>query len=134
MATNKRIIDQPGGEVTVVTLWKQETLNEITKNTGELAQFNEYQVHYWALNLENTLEDGSKLVIQIPTVIFNYPQKVSPATIDFSLKDVEETSEQLKEWATQEALKAKEAFHNIGCKLENFVATSVSLNTLHKHP
>lgn len=133
MAT-KRIIDQPGGEVTVVTLWKQETLNEITKNSGELAKTNEYQVHYWALNLESNFEDGSKLVIQVPTVIFNYPQKVAPASIDFSLKDVEEASEQLKEWATQEALKAKEAFHKAGYKLENFTATSVSLNTLHRHP
>ena len=69
-------------------LIQQETLQQVFERSGPLAVNNEFQVHYWAAIYRLVADDGSILDVAVPTVLFNYPQVVSGAHIDFELKDV----------------------------------------------
>jgi len=112
-----------------VSLWTEDSLQDITTRSGKLALANEYQVHYWALVLRHIAEDGSILDISIPTVFYNYPQKVSSVHIDFSLIDVSNIS------ATVEPLhnmKVKELLNLLGDHEAQLISTP--LNSLHRHP
>ena len=95
----KKIKDYDTNSLITISLWEDETLHEIGEKSGELAKRNEFQVHYWALNLIKKFSDNSKVVVSIPLVIYNYPQEVAGASIDFELKDVEKIA--------KDALKAK---------------------------
>lgn len=127
----KRIVDYSNGKVVNITLWTQKSLEAIRVNSGELASFNEYQVHYWALHLEKTFKDGSKFCIQIPTVFYNYPQEVSSTTVDFNLTDVEQVSNEVKELHN---IKVQELMPMLKQYFKDYEFKSVPLNTLHKHP
>lgn len=125
-------------KLNVIVLWKQETLQEIKKKSGKLADKSEYQVHYWALNLVKDFDNGEKLVIQIPLVIFNYPQTVTGVSISFSLTDVEQISNGLEDLVKEEAKKAvaelTTLFEEVDADINDFKVEVVSLNTLHRHP
>ena len=114
-----------------VVLWDSQTLQEIYEKSGELADSSEYQVHYWSLNMQKVFEDGSILVVQIPTTIFNYPQEVAGDSIDFELKDVEDVSNAL---APIQELEVAKLMPLVEKHFEGFTFQSVSLNTLHRHP
>ncbi len=127
-----KIIDKLGKGLVVISLWKDETLQDLKVNSGVLAEKNEYQVHYWAVNFRKIYEDGSRLYIHIPTLFFNYKQEVSYASIEFDLNDVEEVSKALEPVQQLEVNKVYEEFKYLldeGYEMEN-----VSLNTLHRHP
>lgn len=118
-----------------IALWDEETLQAITKNSGEHAVSNEYQVHYWAVVVRIKGEDGSFLDISIPTVIFNYEQFVNPAHIDFELKDVDEVSNPIKVLhnvgENELVPHIQEFLGNLGVEYE-LIATN--LNSMHRHP
>lgn len=109
-------------------------MQEITDNSDMRSSSTEYQIHYWALTCIKTFEDGSSMTIAIPTVLFNYPQEVSAASVDFELKDVEGVSEQI------------EILHNIEVNTlmpmielafpahDGWEYASTKLNNLHRHP
>ena len=128
---DKTINDYDIPNMATIVLWDNETLQEIYQKSGELAQHCEYQVHYWALNLKKVFSDGSLLYIQIPTVLFNYPQEVAGASVDFDLKDVEEVSNQLE---PIQQLEIEKLYDTFKAKFPDFEFESVSLNTLHRHP
>lgn len=113
----------------VVSLWDDEWLNEITSNSGKLANSNEYQVHYWALVMTKRFEDNSKVSISIPLVIYNYPQEVTSASINFELKDVEKISDKTRELAIS---RANEIYKYFKDEFSEYEITP--LNSLHKHP
>lgn len=121
-----------------VVLFKDEDLQNILKKSGKLVYGNEFQVHYWSLNLRHISEnDGSILDISIPTVFFNYKQQVSSASIDFELKDVISVSEKTKiihNIKVNEIIKSglKERIEEI-LGIELFYK-SENFNSLHKHP
>ena len=114
-----------------VSLWSEETLQAIYKDSGELAKDNEFQVHYWALNMVKTYEDDSKICFSFPLVIFNYKQEVGMSSIDFELKDVEEMSDKLKPIALT---KGDALYKEIKDKFKGYEAIITPLNTLHRHP
>ena len=114
-----------------ITLWSDETLQALTKNSGPLTKANEYQVHYWSLNMRNTFPDGSTVDISIPTVLFNYAQEVSSAAIEFELTDVEEVSEAILPLHNIEVNKLMPQLEGLFPDAE---LISVNLNSVHKHP
>ena len=120
-----------------IILVKQSAMQEIFLKSGPNAKSNEFQVHYWALNLRFRGEDNSILDICIPTCYFNYPQEVSPGHIDFELKDVIEASEKvlpLHNMAANKLLQTdfKDKLEtSLGVKLES---SAVNYHSIHRHP
>ncbi|OCR88083.1 hypothetical protein CFT13S00388_02645 [Campylobacter fetus subsp. testudinum] len=127
------IIEQSNPHNIGIQLWRDEWLQEITAQSGELAIRNEYQVHYWALVLRKVFDDNSIIDISIPICIYNYPQEVSTAAIDFEGANLSDMSDKTKELAS---LKANELTNKIPQKYLDlgFKPLMVSKMTLHRHP
>lgn len=121
-----------------IILISSDSIQDIYKQSGELAEANEFQVHFWSLNLRYKSEkDGSILDICIPTAFFNYEQDVSGARIDFDLKDVDEISDTVKPIAdmkTNELISAGIEEDIGGMFNLLFESMSVNLNSIHRHP
>lgn len=107
--------------------------------SGHLTEDNEYQVHYNAVvfRLGNTT-DGI-IDICIPTVIFNYPQEVTAASISFNLKDVSKMTKAvaiLNELMIKTVIsKFYEPLKKIADKLDTTIEIkSTHYNNIHKHP
>lgn len=130
-----KIQDFVTGDYLGVLCLDAKTLQDIYENSGKLAEENEFQVHYWFLNLRKINEDGTIIDIQIPTVVYNYEQEVSFTSIDFQLEDISKISDSLEEVANQKAKqillnpKLKEYIKN-----HNLIVSNVALGTLHRHP
>jgi len=120
-----------------VILLNHKSIQAIYDQSGPLAKSCEFQVHYWTLNLRYRAEDDSILDIAIPTVYFNYEQKVSGAHIDFEMEEVKDLSEKL------------EPLHNV--KVNELLVTGIvqrisdiygvafqamssDINSIHRHP
>ena len=120
-----------------IILLRQRDLEAIYTNSGPVAKSNEFQVHYWFLNLRHKASDGSYLDIAIPTTYFNYPQQVSSAHIDFEMSQVSDISD--KALRLHNSLIAKllaskaylDLLNIFDCTLD---ASSVLLGTMHRHP
>ena len=129
----KEVIQTYNQHLIGISLWKQKWLNQITNLSGTLAINNEYQVHMWSLVFRKVFKDSSIIDVAIPLVIYNYPQKVTPVTIDFKGEDMIKMSEATKELAQA---KAKQLLVKLP---DNFKAdfNEVILTpymTLHRHP
>jgi hypothetical protein len=131
--TVKKIKDYEAPNNVGILYWHQDTLDKIAELSGPLAVSNEFQIHYWALVIRFKFPDDSIIDVALPTVIYNYDQEVSPAHIDFELKDVNAVSE------------VSQPLHNVvvnkllaTTSLDLAEATieylSVPLNTMHRHP
>ena len=114
---------------------------EVTKKSGNLAANNEYQVHYWFLNIRYVLQDSSIIDIALPTVMFNYEQTVSTAAVEFDLTKVEETSqavEPLHNIAVNTLLANEVMVASIAKATEVFGVEpefiSMPFGTIHRHP
>lgn len=133
-----KIIDKVKSTNLGITYFNDRTIQEITTNSGKLAKHNEYQIHYWSLNIRFTFGDNSIIDISIPTVLYNYPQKVSTASIDFSLKDVEDLSNKLSTVHQMEVdkllPKIKDILDTFPYQYKTVELISTPLNTLHRHP
>lgn len=120
-----------------IILISQQAMQDIYEKSGPLANSCEFQTHYWFLNLRYRAEDNSILDIAIPTVYFNYTQKVSGARIDFEMKDVAEISAKvlpIHNMKVAEILKApfiKNLEYYFGITFEKM---SVDVGSIHKHP
>ena len=110
---------------------KQKTLNTIYKDSGSLAKHNEFQVHYTSLIGKYKNQGGEVLYINIPLVFYNYKQTVSPAHIDFDLKDVEEMHNKTLPIAQEMANEIVEKFNEFPLELEWSI---VGFQSKHKHP
>jgi len=120
-----------------IILWNESDLQKIYKKSGKLAKNNEFQFHYWILNYRHQAKDGSILDIAIPTCMFNYEQEVSPAHIDFELKDVGAISNKvipLNNIKINEILNS--TFQQDIEKLFNlkFEPIAVNISSCHRHP
>lgn len=120
-----------------IILISQQAMQDIYEKSGPLANSCEFQTHYWFLNLRYRAEDNSILDIAIPTVYFNYTQKVSGARIDFEMKDVAEISAKvlpIHNMKVAEILKSS-FFKNISDYFGvHFEKMSVDVGSIHKHP
>ena len=120
-----------------IILISQQAMQEIYEKSGPLANSCEFQTHYWFLNLRYRAEDNSILDIAIPTVYFNYTQKVSGARIDFEMKDVGEISAKVLpihnmkvgEILKSDFIKYIELYFGV-----TFEKLSVDVGSIHKHP
>lgn len=132
----QQIFDTNNSTCIGISLWTDEALQAITKQSGKHAKKNEYQIHYWAVNLRFTGTDNSVLDLSIPSVIFNYKQEVSLAHIDFELTDVDEMSEALEVLQKIEVNKLVPLVEKLKNLLPNMKTEikSVNLNQLHRHP
>lgn len=110
-----------------IMLWKDEWLNAITKLSGSLAKDNEYQVHFWGAVWRKRFNDDSILDVCIPLVIYNYPQIVTPISIDFEMKDINEASDETAKLLPYINLLRKKLFFGEA-------PIAVSKMTLHRHP
>lgn len=130
----QKIFDYVTDDNLGVCLWQQSTLEEITKNSGPLAANNEFQIHYWALVIRLKFTDSSLIDICLPTAVYNYEQEVSPAHIDFELKDVNEVSEMvlpIHNMVVNKIVPQLEVLEFPDCTYE---LLNVPLNTMHRHP
>lgn len=120
-----------------IILISGKTMEEIYKKSGPLASSNEFQVHYWFLNLRFRAEDNSILDIAIPTTYFNYPQEVTSVHIDFELKDVVEMSKTVEPIHNMKVNELQET--DIIPNIEKlfgvqFESMSEHSSSIHKHP
>lgn len=142
-----KIIDTTNTNNSAIVIWNKETLNDIIKKSGSIANSCEIQIHYHALVNRITLIDGSIMDICFPTVVFNYKQEVTHSHVDFELTDVEAMSAALTPVAqvlndTQMTYlnncDAPTKFCNeIGIPKNSIKSVeyfSTFVNTLHKHP
>lgn len=87
----------------------------------------------WSLVFRKVFKDNSIIDVAIPLVIYNYPQKVTPVTIDFKGEDMIKMSEATKELAQA---KAKQLLVKLPDKFKtdfNEVILTPYM-TLHRHP
>lgn len=131
-----------------ILCFTDKDIQKITSNSGTttITNSNEYQVHYWFLNGRFTLQDNSIIDIAIPTVYFNYTQKVTSSSIDFELEDVDTMSEALlpvHNTKVNELLSNKtfvDEIEKLSTKLTSalgplsFQWLNINLGTIHKHP
>lgn len=120
-----------------IILIRQEAMQSIFNNSGPNAKSNEFQVHYWALNLRFRAADTSILDIAIPTCYFNYPQEVTSAHIDFELKDVIDISAKVQPLHNMKVNELQAS--GLISRLEDllgitFDQSSVPFNSIHRHP
>lgn len=78
-----------------VVLLKQSTLNAISAICQPVAGASEFQVHYRAL-VTRIKNANNELIISIPTVFYNFKQKVAHASVDYHLDDIDKMAEEVK--------------------------------------
>ena len=91
-----KIIDKENWNNAGIAVFSYDTLQQFKTLSGKLAENNEFQMHYWALIVRGITSTDNFIDICIPTIVFNYPQKVSGASIDFEMKDVIKVSEEIE--------------------------------------
>jgi len=136
LTTGGRVSDIKDKNLYGIHLHTQVAIERFQINSGMTNNHSvEYQHHYWAVVGRLTVPN-QVLDIAIPLVLFNYPQTVSSASVDFELIDVGERSEAVKPLAEA---KVQELIDK-GILAELQEATGVSdwklvpMNTVHKHP
>ncbi|MCI4436834.1 MAG: hypothetical protein JHC33_08520 [Ignisphaera sp.] len=132
-----KITDTKSSKHFGILLSTQQAVEEFQKKSGmDHAFTTEYQFHYWALVARVRIAD-EVLDIGIPTVLFNYQQKVNGAAVDFHLNDVEEASKRNAPIA--EAIAGVLIASDFGKYLveifnNNVEWINVPMNTCHVHP
>lgn len=141
--TRKKIIDSKTSNYFGILMMNQENIESIRTKSGILANSNEYQVHYHMLvaRVKFPFEDSVEVLdIGIPTVYFNYAQKVNSAAIDFNIVDVTNVSNATKPIATmiQNQLFATE--NSLGSKIAAYFKNNEisweahEYSNIHRHP
>lgn len=138
----KNIIQNKSNETIVVHYMNQKWLDEIRIKSGKLAEDNEYQCHYFALVRVEEFDDNSILRIVIPVLFYNYPQKVSTASIDFNMEEVEELAKNLLPLAQRKAntllnrlLSFTDSLYSQQYEIPKNIKYELSIyNNIHKHP
>lgn len=120
-----------------ILLTTQQSIEEFQAKSNMLKAFTtEYQYHYWALVARIRINDEI-LDIAIPTVLYNYRQTVSGASVSFHLNDVEAMSNATAPMA--EAIANVLIQSSFGQKLSEMFGNNIEwinapVNTCHVHP
>lgn len=93
----------------------------------------EYQCHYFALNRTETFDDGSVSVQIFPLLYFNYNQEVGPVTVDFKLKDIEQSIKKYEVEALELADELAKKFKYLDAN-KNIKYSLTCYNNIHRHP
>lgn len=139
LATARKTISEPtdttdSNKLSVV-FFQQSTLNTIASICKPSAGGNEFQVHYRSLIGRLKGPDGAELIVTFPTAFYNFPQKVSPAYIDYHLGEAQTAAQQVKgasealinSWSNQSVL--VKALQQLGFELYESNSGSI-----HRHP
>ena len=117
-------------------VFHQDVLDEIQSNCLPKANGSEFQFHYWALQVKISAQDGRRFAFTFPLAFFNFPQKVSGASVDFNLPEVDAEAQKVKEPAKNLAKKLIKVFpknffmeRGFGVKFE-----FGDIGSIHRHP
>ena len=91
-------------------IFHQNILNQIQNKCLPVADGCEFQFHYWALQIKINAQDGRRFAFTFPLTFFNFNQKVSGASVDFNLPEVDAEAEKVKEPAKALAKKLIKVF------------------------
>lgn len=121
--------------ILTLVFYKHQDLKQIKELSGNLANSNEYQVHYFAL-VRTEKTDNVWVSFVFPLIYYNYKQQVSTATIDFDMADVTEKAKELGKLAALKANVMKELVKDIPTLFENSkVEYKLTFyNNIHRHP
>lgn len=78
-----------------IVLMRQSTLNAISAICQPVAGASEFQVHYRSL-ITRIKSPSNELIISIPTVFYNFKQKVAHASVDYHLDDIDNAADVVK--------------------------------------
>jgi hypothetical protein len=119
-------------------IFDNKTIDEIYKKSGKDAIGNEFQISYWSIIFRIEFIDSTIIDIQMPTALFNYPQKVTGAHIDFHLSDVDKIGKKIKQVHEQIANQINEkGIIDELKKIENVKSVTVLeeyTSNIHRHP
>lgn len=132
-----KVTDQRGAYIGFLYTTKK-MIHEITTNSGPLAKDNEYQVHYNSLTYRLEYR-GSFVDISIPTVVYNYPQEVSSATIEFDMQDILDLREKLTPLDDAKIAEVNSKFHKHIKAFAihhgyNLTILKSEMSNIHRHP
>lgn len=134
----KLTVETTEGYVAGILYLTQLSIKQVTTNSGPLATHNEYQVHWEGLTYRLLSSDTDFIDITIPTVIYNYPQEVSPSAINFELKDVQKVRETIKPLAELKQAEVITKFKAINTLASEYGLTvnliNNSMSNIHRHP
>lgn len=118
-----------------LVLFSQKFLNGVAAQCVPVAGGSEFQTHYRSLQVIVSNEQG-RIVFTIPTVFFNFPQKVSTGSVDYDLREVDKISAELK--PKSDALAAQIAqvfpvafFQEMGFEVK---MREGEVGSIHRHP
>jgi len=119
-----------------IVLFKQSLLDKYWDTVREKAGGNEVQLHYRGVQIFIEKTDGRKVLFTIPTVFFNMRQRVSTGSVDFSLDEVSEISQQVKPISLELAQDIVHKFpvskfQDAGCSIR---IEELEMGSLHRHP
>lgn len=120
-----------------IALFKQSTLDKIAEDCLPKAGGAEFQVHYRGIQiLIKKPESNKRIVFTIPTVFFNMPQTVTSGSVDYTLDDVAEASNQVKPISDAMVSKIIEAFPVAYFEQQGFEvsARELEMGSMHRHP
>lgn len=130
----KTIFETINVDDVAIVYYKEKDLRDFKNKSGKLALTNEYQCHYDALMLTLIFSDKSKAYHIFPLVYYNYPQKVSSASIDFEMSDASKTSELVNPLTMKLYKELKQKIID-GFEFKGEMKfTLTRFNNIHKHP
>ncbi len=93
---NYKIVDMYDNSKVSLLLLSQNTLDAITAICQPKAKGSEFQIHYRAL-VVRIKNDIHELTVTIPTVFYNFKQKVSSASVHYHLGDIDAVAKKLQD-------------------------------------
>ena len=131
----KKIVDKSINSYYSILLHTDKAMEKYRTRSGMGKQYTtEYQHHYWFITARLEL-DKEIFDINVPLVMFNYPQSVSSASVNFDLEEVEATSDKLSALAEEKAAEFIDS--DIGKLISDSFPVDwriTALGTLHTHP
>ena len=127
--------DGSRNDVLNIVLFQQEDISKITEKCLPKAGHSEFQFHYRALQAI-LKKDRATIVFTIPTIAFNFPQRVTGSSVKFILDEVEDESKKVEKISEQLAEYYAEClnlsfFENQGFNVE-FIEGEIG--SIHRHP
>lgn len=118
-----------------LVLFSQKFLNGIADQCVPVAGGSEFQTHYRALQVIVS-NDVGRIVFTIPTVFFNFPQRVSTGSVDYDLREVSKISAELKPKSDKIAAQIAQVFpvsffQEMGF---NVKMREDEVGSIHRHP
>lgn len=115
-----------------IVFYKEKDIRDIKASYKHVHDY-EYQVHYFAVCMEEKYDDKSNQVIVLPILYFNYPTKVGYATVDANMKTIKEYVKKYEDSAINigNSLISQLKNHFNKSNIRFYISC---FNNIHKHP